>query len=244
MPHAPRSRRPLSSQRCNDHTGTAAAKIHDERDILKIMGSPREAAAMLDTEKAAFEAMLTEYRSLRQESMESLGHRMTVMNFAFGSLTVVIAGLLTRKVSDATAGVIGVLFVPQVAKAALLIWLGEYERSRRAGRWLRDLEQKINDVTGRTSMGWETSLGDERGRSARHMAYPYIAVIALVGGAAYVAIGLGTYMLAAQVRDDAGAGWAGVTVGLILALAIVVEGAFIRFFLKRWEACRKAEPVM
>ena len=33
-PLTPRPRRPLSSQRCNDHTGTAVTKFHGDRDIL------------------------------------------------------------------------------------------------------------------------------------------------------------------------------------------------------------------
>jgi hypothetical protein len=35
MPHTPRPRRPLSSQRHNDHTGTAVTKFHGVRDILQ-----------------------------------------------------------------------------------------------------------------------------------------------------------------------------------------------------------------
>ena len=71
------------------------------------------------------EAMLAEYGTLRQESLEAVGHRMTVMSFTFAAVGVIIGGLLTRKVSDAVAGLIAVLFVPQVSKAALLIWLGK-----------------------------------------------------------------------------------------------------------------------
>lgn len=37
-----------------------------------------------------------------------------------------------------------VLFVPQVAKTGLLIWLGEYDRSQRAGKWIADLEVWID----------------------------------------------------------------------------------------------------
>ena len=75
------------------------------------------------------EAMLAEYRSVRQESLEAVGHRMTVMSFTFAAVGVVIGGLLARRVSDVLAGLIAILFVPQVSKAALLIWLGEYDRT-------------------------------------------------------------------------------------------------------------------
>ena len=134
--------------------------------------------------------MLAEYGTLRQESLEAVGHRMTVMSFTFAAVGVIIGGLLTRKVSDAVAGLIAVLFVPQVSKAALLIWLGEYERSQRAGKWLAELEQRVNRALGADALAWETTLLAARrttameaagsSRTPVHMGYPYVSVVALV----------------------------------------------------------------
>ncbi|CAN5681137.1 hypothetical protein BH18ACT13_BH18ACT13_09950 [soil metagenome] len=53
----PRRRRPLSSSAPDHHTGTAAAKIHDERDIL--------------VQQLAFRARLSQRRSLRRVSAQA-----------------------------------------------------------------------------------------------------------------------------------------------------------------------------
>src|SRR5689334_12686725 len=77
----------------------------------------------------SIDAMLAEYASLRTESLTSITNRITVANFAFGAVAVIVAALLTDTTPDITKGAIAFLFVPQIAKAGLLIWLGEYERS-------------------------------------------------------------------------------------------------------------------
>jgi len=194
------------------------------------------------------EAMLAEYGTLRQESLEAVGHRMTVMSFTFAAVGVIIGGLLTRKVSDAVAGLIAVLFVPQVSKAALLIWLGEYERSQRAGKWLAELEQRVNRALGADALAWETTLLAARrttdmeaagsSRPPVHMGYPYVSVVALLVGAGYTATALGTYLLFAEARRRWGTDVAAATAAGIAVAASIVELAFIRFFLNRWKACR------
>lgn len=193
---------------------------------------------MWSDEPDALDAMLAEYESLREESLASLTHRMTVMNFTFGGLAVLIAGLLTRKVSDALAGVVAVLFVPQVGKAALLIWLGEYARSRRAGRWLRSLERKINAHTKADAMGWETSLANSVDQPTQHMVYPYAAVVGLILGATYTASVLGIYLITTWLRTSQGDHRAALAAGAVSGAVVLVEGMFLLFFLKRWSACR------
>ncbi|AZM87541.1 hypothetical protein [Streptomyces sp. W1SF4] len=81
------------------------------------------------------------------------------MNFAFTTLSVVIAAMLTTKVSGAVLIPACLVFVPGAAKASLLIWLGEYHRSQRAGRGAALVESRINGLLGqRDLVGWESRL--------------------------------------------------------------------------------------
>lgn len=197
----------------------------------------------VDPTHRALDAMLAEYQTIRQESLESIGHRMTVMNFTFVTLGVIISGLLTRKVSDLLAGLIAVLFVPQIAKAALLIWLGEYQRSRRAGKWLAVLEQRINEAVDTDALGWESKLwsaGTDR-EATRHMGYPYVAVVVLLLGAGYTALALGIYLLFAKTERSWGLGSAVAVSTALAILSVCVELGFIAFFLKRWVRCQRGD---
>ena len=128
------------------------------------------------------DVLMEEYRTLRQESLDTLGHRLTVVSFTFAALSVVVAGMLTATELPAwIVGAVGVVFVPQAAKAGLFIWLGEYQRSQRAGRHLAELERRVNtllDVDGSAGLCWESAL-TSRGR---HMSTPYIATIAFTLG--------------------------------------------------------------
>lgn len=191
----------------------------------------------------AVDAMLAEYETLRQESLQSIGHRMTIVTFTFAILGVVISGLLTGKVAPVVAGLIATCFLPQVAKAALWMWLGEYQRSRRAGKAIAELECKINTAVGAKALSWESNLWKPKDRSsresARHMDYPYAAVIVFLLGAGYTAIALGTYLLYTPAKLRWGVDVAiDLTIGISL-LAALVEAVFLWDFHRRWTDCRK-----
>lgn len=99
---------------------------------------------------------LAEYGSLRQESLQAITNRLQVLNFTFAALSVVVAAVVAGKVPPLAAAAITIVFVPSVAKAALLVWLGEYSRSQRAGRWIAELEERINLDAGAPVLGWES----------------------------------------------------------------------------------------
>lgn len=189
----------------------------------------------------AVDAMLAEYQTLRQESLESMTNRMTIVGFTFAILGVLIAALLTREVSDLLAGLIAVLFVPQVAKASLLMWLGEYQRSRRAGSWLVGLEAKINEQVGTTAVDWESNLARQTGEddeTPAHMDYPYVAVVTLLLGAGYTAIAVGTYLVFAYIDGRWGTGDGALAACVVAAVAAAFEVWFFLYFRKKWAASR------
>ena len=193
--------------------------------------------------------MLKQYETVRAESVAAIANRLMVMNFTFAALSVLTAGLLTRKVSDALAGVIAIVFVPQFGKAGLLVWLGEHKRSQRAGRYLRDLEVLIDKTVGRNTLGWETWLQNEQGTtkpglspakpgSSLHMRYPYVAVVALLVGVGWAAEVLGVYLLAHATVHRPGPPWSAIIPVAAGIACLIVETVFLKFFRDRWLAIR------
>jgi hypothetical protein len=194
------------------------------------------------TTATPLEAMLAEYASLREESLQSIGHLILIMNFTFGALSIIVAGLLNSRASNILSGIIALFFVPQLAKAGLLIWLGEYNRAQRAGRWIKTLESRINDHLGSESaMGWENALtGRGKGKST-HMAYPYVAVVLLVLGVGYTSSFLGAYFLIGQlVKVAEGRVVFFFSVILVVIYVLSVETLYFRFFLRKWREVRTA----
>lgn len=185
-----------------------------------------------DPTQHALTALLAEHASLRQESVQAIANRIAVMNFTFGALAVVLAALLAGEVDRTVAGLIALFFVPQMAKAGLLIWLGEYHRSQRAGAWLAHVEAQVNRlVADPNTLAWESSL---IARSS-HMEFPYVATAAFILGAGYLGSLLGVFDLVTGLPSGA------VRIGgacALLVYAIVVEAVFARYFRRRWRETR------
>ena len=138
---------------------------------------------MTDDKELQLQALLSEYSSLREESMAAIEHRMTATNFTFAAMAVIIAALLTSHTDPRVVVVFLGVGLPQLAKAGLLIWLGEYERSQRAGRHLCQVEAAINARVGDEVLTWERGLSSTR----IHMGYPYRAVVVLLLGTGWLA---------------------------------------------------------
>lgn len=193
----------------------------------------RSERASAEERDLQLQAALAEYESLRQESMASISNRVTIVNFTFGALAVIIAALLTQGAPSLLAGVIAVVFVPQLAKTGLLIWLGEYDRSQRAGRWIRDLELRINTIVDNRSMSWESALLSK----GTHMSYPYAATVLLLLGAGWASlvVGIAIVYTNLSMRDPAWLWWA-IIVGVLVV--IVAEVWFALFFRRKWREVR------
>jgi hypothetical protein len=180
------------------------------------------------------QARLAEYNSLRQESLSAITNRATIANFMFGALAVIIAALVAQSKANWATAVVSAFFVPQISKAGLAIWLGEYERSQRAGRKLSDIEAEIGKIAGARVMSWETRLV---GRNL-HMGYPYLATALLLMGAGYVSGGIGIFLLYLLVTPAVPL-WLLVLLGLgLVGLIVGVEWWFLRFVRRTWKRIR------
>ena len=197
------------------------------------VGSAARAAHDAAAQRNQLDARLAEYNSLRQESLQAITNRIQVMNFAFTSLSVVLAAILTSNVSRVILILIGLVFVPMASKASALIWLGEYNRSQRAGRGISYLEQKINELLEGPHLSWEAGLIT----TSTHMGYPYIATVLFLLSTGAFGEFLGAFYLVtslAKFNDT----YAWISAGGVLLYVVILECAFIRFFRKRWIAIR------
>ncbi|MGW7205326.1 hypothetical protein [Streptomyces sp. NPDC054837] len=186
---------------------------------------------------AALTALLAEYNSLRAESLQAISNRIQIMNFAFTSLAVVTAAMLTSELSRGILIPACLIFVPGAAKASLLIWLGEYHRSQRAGQGVAAVERRINSALGQGELlGWESRLVS----SGTHMGYPYIATAVFILSTGVLAESLGGYFLAEALAPEPALLGNLAIGGAVFLYALVTEVIFLRFFLRRWRAIRSA----
>jgi hypothetical protein len=205
----------------------------------------------------AVAALQVEYTSLRQESLASIGHRIQIVGFTVAAIAVSISALF-RASNGIAASVFCITLPPLVSFAACLIWLGEYQRSQRAGRGLIEIERSINAVLGGGEVVlWETSLArntshdpvyrnlltdaeeaelkaaktelEPKGRGS-HMAYPYRAALAIIFSAGVGSQVAGFVRLAQDNRADE---YTELLITGSVASALV-DLAFLLFWRRRW----------
>jgi biotin transporter BioY len=193
----------------------------------------RRKRAHAEERSLQLDSALAEYESLRQESMASISNRITVVNFTFGALAVMIAGLLAQTDPTLLSGAVAVLFVPQLAKTGLLIWLGEYDRSQRAGRWIRDLELRINALVDNRSMSWESALMSK----GTHMSYPYASTVLLLLGAGWASLVVGFSIIYGTLLTD-DPQWLNWVAVVAVVVVVAVEILFALYFRAKWRSVR------
>jgi hypothetical protein len=101
-------------------------------------------------------AALSEYSSLREESLRALQVQNTIMQFGIAGIAVLIGVALQN--SDPVLSILILLFlVPLLAIFLVNIWAGELTRVVRASNYISGLEERINAVIGGEvpALGWE-----------------------------------------------------------------------------------------
>lgn len=138
----------------------------------------------------SIEILLKEYETLRQESLDTINNRNTILSFGLATIGAIFAGssiAYTTGTYSLVSSLVLILAIPAISSFVLFIWLGEYERMQRAGRFLVELEHKINEESSKELLTWETYL---RKRHA-HMKYPYHAVVMLLIGISGISLTIG-----------------------------------------------------
>ena len=145
------------------------------------------------------EIMLKEYETLRQESLEAIKNRNSVLAFGLAAISAIVAACVatveaaTETGAEAAAHGVAIFaltaLVPAVSLFVLVAWLGEHKRSRRVGTFLAGLEERINEKAGKTEtlLTWESEH-----LAGKHMMWPYCVVPLLL-----VFIGYGSFLVGA-----------------------------------------------
>ncbi|MFD0483247.1 hypothetical protein ACFQ46_11635 [Kineococcus sp. GCM10028916] len=185
--------------------------------------------------EATAAAMISEWNSIRAESIGAIANRMAIANFSFGALALMVAGLINKDHPSLVVGWVGILFIPTIAKCCVLMWLGEYQRSQRAGRGLVKAEVKINsELRQSAAVTWESELHSPN----THMGYPYVATIG-----ALLATGWAAWIVGVQYNSHWLRGvlpwWQGDgLVWSIVAALVSIEAIFIVSIKKKWNTIR------
>ena len=175
------------------------------------------------------QVLLSEYESLRRESLDTITHRTQIASFGLAAVGALFAGVSLARDHGRSPGLVVAVIafgVPLIAALVLPMWLGELERKERAGAYLRWLEGRVNELLGAEAMAWESWLGTPRDQSGPgRLFYPYLAVIGL-----FTLIGLGAPITAVFLAPLSGPSRLLVIPGSLVSLAAGV-GAYLRV---RW----------
>jgi hypothetical protein len=135
-------------------------------------------------------SILKEYEMLRNEIINSMNARNNILAFSYAIIGVMYSLSLTQdnRLTDLSSNLVLIIIVPTIAYFSTSIWIGEYERMQRAGKYIQKLESKLNNLlSNNNAMGWENFLRNE----GLHMSYPYHAVIGSMGVLSLLAIVIG-----------------------------------------------------
>lgn len=111
---------------------------------------------------AILQALLAEYDSLRQESMNSINNRTQILMLGLTAIAALTAAPLTIDDLSTKPLLVHAIFsaaIPLVCAFILLVWVSEAVRAHRVGYHLAaETEARINALLGRLVVSWEASL--------------------------------------------------------------------------------------
>jgi hypothetical protein len=138
---------------------------------------------------------LEEYNSMRTESLQSMKNQLSSLQVGTASIGVLIAaGFSTWDKGLFFSVIIFLLFVPAVCYISLVIWIGEVVRMMRAGKYIAELEIKINSAYPATEkpLNWENWLRTQSNNSKTpQLQWNYKAILTLFFATAFSSICIG-----------------------------------------------------
>ncbi|KST63265.1 hypothetical protein [Mastigocoleus testarum] len=155
------------------------------------------------------DVVLEEYRTLRAESLLAMQTQQSVLRFGLGSVGVVIGAGFTSWNQINLASIVFLVLLPLICYAVLIIWIGEVARMIRAGYFLLQLEEKINQKflsqypNETKPLSWETYLRNSNGISGTpQLQWNYLIIIALFFLLAFISIVVGNINLWSSTYRD------------------------------------------
>jgi hypothetical protein len=143
---------------------SSARGVEDYRRIARLSADlGRQASRDWDLkDEAELQALLAQYGSLREESLQTIGNRIQILLLGIAAVGALVGGALTVDDPQTSRNVIYAVFsgaIPLVCVFVLFVWAGEAMRSARVGYFLAaDVEARINHKFGRFVLNWEANL--------------------------------------------------------------------------------------
>ncbi|MGD2247152.1 MAG: hypothetical protein PVF58_02015 [Candidatus Methanofastidiosia archaeon] len=174
------------------------------------------------------EIMLEEYKTLRQESLNAMNNRNTILSFGVAAIGAVFTGSIIAYGTNNCSHILSyafILVIPAISIFILFMWFGEYERMQRVGKFLARIEKRINCEESKELLTWETNLRE----SKLHMKSPYYATIALLITISYISLGAGLYAVDIAVALK----WLGAIIGALFhfILYFIVRSRILKLIL-------------
>jgi hypothetical protein len=187
---------------------------------------------------APLSLVMKEYDVIRSEITDSTQRRFSILQYglaaaggvlAFGVKLIKDLGNPTPSAADSCshdpcflhvipqhnilAWFVTAILSPALLWAVLILWVGEYQRIQRAGLYVREIEQKVNNFyqeqkVNMDILGWETWL------VSKHLKVPYWGMWAFFSLGAIVIYALGTYYTAALDAKFSWLLWLGIVVNI------------------------------
>jgi Zn-dependent protease with chaperone function/uncharacterized membrane protein YciS (DUF1049 family) len=184
-------------------------------------------------------AALEEYRSVREESLNAIGSHLATLRYGV-TASALLVGIAVRYRADAYLGwLIALGIVPLVVVFVAILWMGEYARMARAGRYIVELEQRVSEHVARTQreaepepappLAWENWLREggpdlSRQSGSRHR---YVVIFAVLVAVELVSVAVGMTILW-RGSDKPGAEWITPVAGGLNLIALATLAAYFR----------------
>ena len=144
-----------------------------------------------------------EYKSARQESLDTGNNAQSILRFGIATIGIVISAGLNLWEKSPIPDFIFLVFNPILCYLILTMWIGEFARRIRAGHFIiKEIEKKVNSEFPNLppAITFETWIRtpDEKGRS-RLFKWNRYATVALFLVTAICSIGVGNYKIFGRV---------------------------------------------
>ncbi|MCX5894007.1 MAG: hypothetical protein NTW80_13775 [Deltaproteobacteria bacterium] len=126
-------------------------------------------------------AAIEEYKTLREESVTSISRQQQIVSIGRATIGVLLLAACNNWEKPLVPEIILLLFLPIITYLFFLIWIGEVMRMLRAGSYLRNIENKINDKFQGMGMDkpltWENWLVEQGYRNRIKIQYVAISFL-------------------------------------------------------------------
>ncbi len=143
------------------------------------------------------ELAVKEYDSVRQEELIGMQSQVSTLRYGITGC-VVLFGIAAQQHADKYLGwIIALTLLPLVILFSAVIWMGEYERMARAGRYIALLEERINDRVDGVwrPLQWESWLREGGNSQSRLIGghHRYLTIVCVFVGLQIAAVTMGLH---------------------------------------------------